>query len=414
MSDEHVEVQIREPDEKIGWGRRIVRAVIVIAVLFAGVSIMMALIASKPKAGKKSSDEAAPIVEVAPAPFGDQEVDVVASGVVVPARQVLIATEVGGRVTWISPELEPGGRFATGKPLLRVDARDYQLAVQQQSAQVTLAETELEVEKSRRRVAEKEWEAFGEQPPEGSVAKRDPQIKAAEGAVKAARSGLRRSKLAVSKTGLVAPFNAMVRTRQVDLGQLVAPGSPLATLVGTDAFWVQVSVPVERLGRIKIPGIDGVKPDQASTATIEQRFGEQVVRRTGKVVRLAGDVDPVGRMARVLIEIPDPLGLKSPDPGPPLLLEMYVDVTIDGGEVTGVSEVPRLAMHDEETVWILDGEVLRVKQVEVVWRKRDTVLVRGLPPGAQVITSPVPGAVDGMAVRQREASEEGTAKAVTP
>jgi len=192
-SDDEIRVEIREPEGKIGDAQLVFRAVVASIVLGLGVVIMFALFASKPKAAKKPSAEAAPMVEVVTVAPSSQRIDVVASGVVLPARQVVIAAEVGGRVTWINPDLEPGGRFPTGKALLKVDARDYQLAVEQQSAAVTLARTNLEVERSRRRVAEKEWEAFGEKAPEGSVAIRDPQVKAAEGQVSAAESGLRRT-----------------------------------------------------------------------------------------------------------------------------------------------------------------------------------------------------------------------------
>lgn len=415
MDDEKIEIEIREPDQKLGIVQLVVRFAVAIGVLIIGVVVMFSLIAAKPKAAKKPSAEIAPMVETVAVANGGQRVDVVASGTVVPARQVVIAAEVGGCVTWINKDLEPGGRFPAGKPLLKVDSRDYQLAVEQQTAQVTMAKTNLELEKSRRRVAEKEWEAFGEKPPEGSVAIRDPQIKAAEGAVNAAESGLRRTKLAVSKTGLQTPFAAMVLQRQVDLGQLVGPGTPLATLVGTDQFWVQVSIPVDRLGWIAIPGVNGVAEGAGASAIVEQRLGDQLVKRAGRVVRLAGDVDPVGRMAKVLVEIDDPLGMKSKEAGMPLLLNSYVDVTIEGKAVEQVSEVPRIAMRGDQELWVMKDGKLDVVTVDVVWRKRSTVLVRGLSAGAQVITSPVPAAVDGMAVRPAPPPAGETAKgAATP
>jgi 3-oxoacid CoA-transferase subunit A len=78
----------------------------------------------------------------------------------------------------------------------------------------------------------------------------------------------------------------MVLQRQVDLGQLVGPGTPLATLVGTDQFWVQVSIPVDRLGWIAIPGVAGVKDGAGATAVVEQRIGDQIVKRTGPALAI--------------------------------------------------------------------------------------------------------------------------------
>ncbi len=416
MSDD-VNIQ-EEVAGEVGLVRQIIRAVVVIVVMIAGFSVMKFLMDLKPEPAKIPSKDTSPIVKTIRGEVSRQQIAVVASGTVMPARQVVIAAEVGGRVTWINPEVEPGGRFKTGASLLKVDARDYQLAVEQQAAQVTLARTQLEVEKSRRRVAEKEWEAFGEKPAEGSVAARDPQIKAAEGAVKAAESGLRRTRLAVSKAGMIAPFNAMVLERRVDLGQLVVPGTPLATLVGTDQFWVQVSIPYERLAWIDVPGVAGVGPTGGSKVTVEQRVGDQRIVRNGRVVRLAGDVDPIGRMAKLLVEIDDPLGLSTrPAAGEaplPLLLNSYVEVSIGGREVEDVVELPRIALRGDDSVWTVVDEKLAFVKVDVVWRRRDTVLVRGLPAGAEIIISPVPGPIDGMKVRRPSAGKPADAAPAAP
>lgn len=410
MSDADVSTPVTPADAppKIGPVRMIIRGVIVVGVLALGMMVMVSLIKSKPQAKRAPEADTSPFVTAEPVHATTQKVEVEASGTVQAARQVLIGAEVAGRVTWINSNLEPGARVKAGTALLKVDARDYQLAVEQQAAQVSLAASQLEVEKSRRRVAEKEWEAFGEKPPEGSVAARDPQIKAAEGAVKAADSGLRRAKLAVSKAGIVAPFNAMVVSRDVDLGQQVGPGSPLAVLVGTDAFWVKVAVPMQRLSWIDIPGVRGVADDAGSVVTIEQHLGTQTIARHGRVIRLVGAVDAVGRMAQLLIEIRDPLGvtdaLREGDPGLPLLLNSYVDVRIAGHQLDDVVEVPRLALRGDDTVWVVDGDHLTFVTVDVVWRRRDSVLVRGVADGAEVVTSPVPGPVDGMKVRRAGAA----------
>ena len=375
----------------------VVRAVVAAALLALGVIVMMVLVKSKPSAARKETETPATPVEVVTAHVSRQRLVVTATGVVMPARQVVIGAEVPGRVVSMSPELVPGGRFRQGQPVIRVDARDYQLAAAQQAAQVTIARTELEVEKSRKRVAEREWQLLGEQPPAaGSLALRDPQLQAAEGAVKAAESGLDRTRLAVSKTGVAAPFNALVLTRNVDLGQIVAPGQPLASLVGTDAFWIQVSVPMSRVPTLKVPGMSGATT--GSAAHVRQRVGDRVLEREGRVVRMAGDLDPVGRMARVIVEVLDPLALASPGK-PPLLLNSFVEVELDGDEVDGVVEIPRVALRDDDRVWTMEGGALVIREVEVIWRRRATVVVTGLDEGAQVIVSPVATPAAGLKVR---------------
>jgi RND family efflux transporter MFP subunit len=315
--------------------------------------------------------------------------------------------------------------------LLRIDARDYRLALEQQAAQVDRARTELELEHGRKRIAEREWSLMSRsgaaggtaqppaaaegggagsaaQPPAaaesgGNLALREPQLRSAQAALKAAESGLEQARLAVGKTGLVVPFNALVQNRTVDIGQLIAPGAPIATLVGTDSFWVQVSIPVGRVSRIDVPGLRGAR--QGSTARIRQRTGEGVVERNARVVRLLGDLDPAGRMARLLIEIDDPLALRGePEAGAPLLLGAYVEVVIEGHEMENVVELPREALRDDDTVFLVGkGDKLVVRQVEVVWRQRDHVMVgKGLAAGDRVIVSPLAAPVAGMNIQVAE------------
>jgi RND family efflux transporter MFP subunit len=329
---------------------------------------------------------------------------------------------VGGRVVWMHPELTPGGRVPSNTRLLRIDARDYRLALEQQAAQVDRARTELELERGRKRIAEREWSllnrsggaataAAGSQsqaPEGGNLALREPQLRSAQAALKAAQSGFEQARLAVGKTGLTVPFNALVQTRSVDIGQLVAPGAPIATLVGTDSFWVQVTIPVGRVSRIDVPGLRGAK--QGSSARIRQRTGEGVVERSGRVVRLLGDLDPAGRMARLLVEIDDPLALRAETaPGAPLLLGAYVEVVIEGRELDNVVELPREALQDGDTVHLVgSGDKLVVREVEVVWRQREHVLVgKGLGAGERVIVSPLSAPMAGMKIKVAEQPAAG-------
>jgi hypothetical protein len=219
---------------------------------------------------------------------------------------------------------------------------------------------------------------------------------------------LSRARLAVGKTVLKAPFNAYVIDENIDKGQVVAPMSPVATLVGTDKFWVQVSLPVDKLGWIRIPGVRGVEADDGSVATITLKSGLEVIQRRGRIIRLRSDLDPVARMARVVVEIDDPLGLKKqtevvtegarPDNGLPLFIGAYVSVEIDGRMVEGVVEVPRKAIRDGDTVYVItEDNKLAVKKVEIVWRTRETVLVSaGIADGDRVVVSPLAAPVDGM------------------
>ena len=87
----------------------------------------------------------------------DIPIEVLAKGTVVSARTVRLP-QVSGKVTERHPSLEVGGLLKEGDALLAIEKEDYLLAIQVQEARVAKARMALEVERSRKRVAEKEWE----------------------------------------------------------------------------------------------------------------------------------------------------------------------------------------------------------------------------------------------------------------
>jgi RND family efflux transporter MFP subunit len=388
-----------------------VRALVPALILAAAIAGMMILVKTKPEADKKAIEERGVLVELTEVQPGTERVEVIARGSVVPARRVILSSEVGGRVIWVADDLLSLGSFNAGDSVLRVDPRDYRIAVEQQNAAVRSAETELELERSRKTVAEKEWERFGDKRgATPALAVREPQLKTAQVAVKSAESGLRKARLAVSRTVVKAPFPGYVAERNVELGQVVAPGTPVATLVGTDAYWVQVSVPVSELGWFKIPGVNG---DDGSVVDVRQRRGDRTLTWKGQVLRLLGEVDPIGRMARVLVEIRDPLGqrpegLAEGERAPPILVGSYVEVAISAREVDKAFAVPRSALRDGDQVFVMNGSgKLEIRPVDIAWRRpTDVLVIGGLAAGDRLITSPIPAPVAGMTLRVKGESEQ--------
>lgn len=411
---------------------------IALAILGAGIGSAVVMVKTKGKPQKSEENVLAPLVEVAPIRVGEKPIDMKLHGEVTAAQQVVLMPEVGGRVMWQSPDLVPGGMVDKGEPLVRLDARDYALAVQQQQAQLANQKLNLKLEHGRKTVAQREWDLFNKEreqaglPPldngdqdDERLALREPQLQSAKVAVESADSSLARAKLQLSKTTLVAPFNAFVQSESADVGQLVSPGFQLATLVGTDAFWVRVSVPVDKLAYIRFP-----KGDQkGSSARIWMETGNGRVEREGAVVRLLGDLDPVGRLARIIVEIPDPFRLKEaptikgspPDEGQapegraelPLLVGSFVRAELEGVELKGVAEIPRVAIRENDRIFVLaPDDTLDIRKVEVVWGDDDNVLVNGeIENGDRLILTPLPAPVQGMKLRIDQGS---TASAPAP
>ena len=142
-----------------------------------------------------------PLVEIVAAEAAPGPVEVTAMGTVVPSRRLIVQPEVSGRVTSSHEALVPGGRIYQGEEIVRIDARTYELAVEQQKAAVAKADVELELEAGRRILAEEEWKLFESEVPfsdEGRrLALRKPQERNAEIGIEVARTGLRQAELNV-------------------------------------------------------------------------------------------------------------------------------------------------------------------------------------------------------------------------
>lgn len=378
------------------------KAALPVLVLAAGVIGAALLIATRSEPEKQARVERGTLVETWTAVQRRERLTVPAQGVVTPALRVVLQPQVGGQVVAISDALVPGGIVGAGEVLFRIEAADYELAVETARTQLAEAEAQLALEQGRQRVAEREWSLFADQrdpDADPSLALREPQLAAARAAVGAARARLAQAALNLERTRVTAPFNALILSETVDLGQTLSPQSQAAVLAGTDQAWVRASVPVAQLGEIRLPGPDG---EGGSVAEVRHDTGGGVNTRRGRVIRLLGDLDPAGRLARVLVAVDDPLSLA--DGGAPLLFESYVDLEILSDREADVVPLERGWLHPGDRVYVYGaGGELDIRQVEIGWRKPDTVMVTGgIAPGEQVVTSPLASAVEGMKLRLQD------------
>ena len=139
--------------------------------------------------------------------------------------------------------------------------------------------------------------------------------------------------------------------------------------------------------------------NSASRVRLFRQLGSELKEeRAGRLVRLLGDVDQVGRMARVLIAVDQPL--IATDEMPPLLLGTYLRVELQGRSLSNVIHLPRSALGEADSVWIVDDESkLRRKNTEVIFSQGDEVYVRGeLENGDRVVSNTLRGALEGTLV----------------
>lgn len=171
-------------------------------------------------------------------------------------------------------------------------------------------------------------------------------------------------------------------------------------LTGTDEYWIEALVPVDKLRWIDVPRNGR---GSGSAVKIYERFawGEDAYR-TGWVLRMQGELEDKGRMAKLLVSVKDPLCLSEGNfEKPPLLINSYVRMEIEGRKLENVIPVDRAYVHNGNEVWVMNGDnKLEVRGVDIMFSGENEVYVNGgLEDGARVVTTNMSAPVEGMMLR---------------
>jgi len=387
------------------------RLVLPLVVLVVGIAGMRVLLHARKPPVRAVAPHPGPLVEVVTVHAADHRVTVHATGTIEPARAVSITPEVTGRVVEVAPNLVAGGLFREGELLFAIEATDYRLAVEQAKAQLAKVRVELTTTEGRAKVARNEWRSLhpnGEEAPPLVVYA--PQLASAKAAVAAAEASVAEAELNLARTRISAPFNGRIRSEEVEIGQVVRPGSPVAQVAGTDRVEVVVPLGDEALAALTIPHADGSATDHGSAATVAVSSTNHGDPWLGRVIRSLGEVDPTSRMGRVVVAVDDPYQLRRRDPRrADLEVGRFVEIALTGATLTGVVEIPRRALGPGSRVEVVgEDDRLTLRTVSVAWREGESLFVdHGLADGDRLLLTRLPGAADGMVVRPVEAKAGG-------
>ena len=377
-----------------------------VAILLAGFAVMMIMVKSRPEQKKVQRRSPAMLVEVMRAESTDTISMAHATATVSAAREITVVPQVSGVVTSVEKDFVAGGFFRKGQVLFTIDETDYALALKSVEAARAKARHDLATVKSRAAIAQQEWEILdsgkGEKP--NPLVLYEPQLKEAEAALGSADASVKLAELNLSRTRLRAPFDARVRSENIDVGQYISMGSQVAVLAGTETAEVTVPLLKEELDWIRIPRPGAMAG--GSEATVSKGKGADTDRWSGRVVRSLGEVDPKSRMVSVVVEIQDPYGIRAEGGDAARLLNgSFVDVAIEGRPLKTVFVLPHSVLREDSTLWVMDKEgLLRIKDVSVPRMEKDRIIIgSGINDGDRIVVTNISGAADGLRLRTEEA-----------
>lgn len=188
----------------------------------------------------------------------------------------------------------------------------------------------------------------------------------------------------LSKYTIKAPYYGILTEALIDRGAVVRAGQKLGSFISPSVYELEVGINTTYSDLLQV----GKK--------VELQNIDHTKSWTGTVSRINGQVDPASQTIQVFIQVS----------GKDLREGMYLEAEVTAKEEKDTYEVSRKLLFDDDKLYVLRDTVLDVVQVSPVYFKENTVVVKGLEDGAKILSRPVPGAYAGMKVSLFEAGTE--------
>ena len=330
------------------------------------------------------------------------------------ARQVTVAAETSGLVmseplrkgTFVNTgdvmcQLDPGTREAS---LAEARARLIEAEGRVPEAQAALTEAEARVDEAQinvraaRRLSEDGFasetrlvsaEAAAESAAAG-VQRAKSGVASARAGIQAAEAAVASAEREIDRLMITAPFAGLLETDTAELGSLMQPGAPCATIIQLDPIKLVGFVPETDVSKIAVGAMAGARLNT----------GEQV---QGQVTFLSRSADDTTRTFRVEISVPNPdMGI-----GDGQTAEIFVAAD---GRAAHLIPQSALTLNDDGILGIRSidaGDITRFMPLSILRDTTDGVWVTGLPDTVNIITVGQEFVTDGVKVIPTYQEAEG-------
>jgi len=366
-------------------------------VLSIVIVVVMVGIAQGKRPERKESGPPALVVDAVPARVESLNLSVYSQGAVEPRTETTLVAEVSGQVVSVSANFIAGGFFRKGEVLLQIDPSDYETALLRAEATLAAREAQRADQQARSEQALKDWNNLGREGEPSDLVLRKPQLAEARAAVQAAEAELQQARRNLERTRIKVPYDGLVRSKQVDVGQFVAPGTPLAVTFAVDYAEIRLPLSTNDLAYLDLPSATRLDQAQRVPVTLSADTASGRRQWQAEIVRTEGVVDERSRVVYAVAEVPDPYGVLGRNTQPELKMGTFVRAEIEGRRADDVVVLPRSVLQDGNTVLVADAErKLEIRPVEVLRSEPKTVYISdGLADGEWVVTTsfdaPIPG-----------------------
>ena len=402
---------------------RLLRSILLIAVLIAGgAGVASLLYAMREEPPRRELASPPPVVETVLIRAQEVTERFAGYGTALPDRTVNLAAEVASTVIELVDDIEAGSVVREGQVLARLDDREYRYALDRaealaaadqaasdelvaeaqtlQKLQAT-AEKELHVARDERDrltdlyerdlAAKKEYDfanlAYQRarrivQGYEMELAKIGPRRARFAASQRSHQAEARMAELNIERCRITASFAGTIQELQIEVGDRVAPGSVLMTLIDPTHVEIPIQLPASVYSRVKI----------GAPCRVESETMSGIVWH-GELARTAASADQQTRTFSVYVDVDNTLQDQ------PLIPGAFVRAEVQGPVYPGGILVPRAAIRDGR-VLVVAGNVTEQRSVTITRLIGDQALVEGgVRSGDRVVLSNLDRLAPGSSVR---------------
>ena len=332
-----------------------------------------------------------------------------ASGYIVAQRKAAVASKVTGRL--VALMVEEGSKIKQGDVIARMENIDVSAVRDQAAANLNTVRATLEQTRADRDNAQKEYERYKQLVAKDYVSRSDYEVvetryrravegvKASEAVVHAGEAALQNAEASLDYTLIRAPFDAVVLTKNADIGDIVTPigaaanaKAAVVSIADMNSLQVEVDVSETSITAIRV----GQPCDIQLDALPDTRF-------RGEVHAIVPTVDR--SKATVLVKV------RFLDKDRRMLPDMSARVSFLPRTLAPAEMKPRLAAGRSALIdrtgrtfaYLLEGNRVREIPVRVGATFGDMVeILSGLKAGDRVVVTPPKGLKDGSRIRVAE------------
>jgi len=331
-----------------------------------------------------------------------------ASGYVVAQRKAAVAAKTTGRLDWIG--VEEGSRVTGGQVIARLENRDAEAAVRQGEANLTTAKAALEQAAAELTDAQQSFGRQKELLGQGIVSRAEydaaqarylrakAAVSGAGAGVRSAEAALQGLKVAFDYSLIRAPFDAVVLTKNADIGDIITPlgaaanaKAAVVTIADLGSLQVEVDVSEANLGMVK----EGQPCEITLDALPDRRFRGVVHTIVPTADRSKASVMVKVRFAdkdnRILPEMSAKVAFLEREPAAD---ERTARTAVNGAAI--------MQVDGRDVVYLVKGERVVRTPVQRLQKLGDNVELAGVKPGDKLVIKPLDRLRDGMKIQLGE------------